>query len=216
MSIRLGEILFPLRYDVVAQSAFTRLFNRHFASDLQEVARDPLYTHIEATVGHERKLCGLSPYYPEGREATCEAYYKARLIKLIGLHRSLAGGWDYTQDRLVFIRPREGMTTSLGHPLPEGAFLANGQHRMITLFGMGIRELDDEQYGYKDATHNPLEMTGLYMERGLITQRQFVDFARLRFSFPKRIKGVRGLSTWAARSGPDWLCEYIEIYWGKK
>lgn len=220
MTIRLGEILFPLRYDVVAQAPFVELYqSRDWQSTeaLVEAARSlVLEAHVAMLHEHERELVGADTLLASQVKEVFERYYRARVEKLAGLCDSLAKGWDYTDNALAFNQPPSDGLTSMDNPVPPGHFLCNGQHRMIVLYGMGMRELRPKQYNLRpmDSGFIPLETTGVYVKAGLITEKQFVEFARLRFhEIPKRIRTVKSLAWWMQNNGPEWVIEYIKLYW---
>jgi len=109
-------------------------------------------------------------------------------------------------------------TTTSNNPVPEGLFLANGQHRVIALLSLGNTALGDHIADVavrSGADFLPLDMTGPYIRAGECTEEKFVAFARFRFpDIPEEIEDTQALAAWMEDNGPEWANEYMHIYWG--
>jgi len=222
MPIKLGDVLFPLRYDVWDQSpAVKRLgsMRRTGIRDLLEIGRgtsihrhtviaDPVYQAIGALPS----LAGTE------LDRRIERYYGAHLEKLTSYYVSIERGWDKTQDKIYYHRVLNPTVTSIGNPVPDGLFLTNGQHRTTALLALGYTELPDSiaDTDERDGeTFIPLDMTHAYINAGVCTEQDFVNFARFRFpSIPKQITDIQSLSAWMKSNGPQWATDYIKLYWG--
>ena len=224
MSIQLGEVLFPLRYDVWDQAPATRELCTRYDSTMLMVMPGydtAIYRHVVIGDPVYQGIGLLKPLVGEELAHRIERYYAARLEKLVTCYRSIEQGWDRGEDMIYFKQVVNPTTTTAGNPVPDGLFLTNGQHRTIALLALGHTELPEYMAGImaKDgADFQPLDMTWPYIQAGECTERDFVRFARFRFSdIPKRVKKIAGLRQWAKRTkSPGWLLEYLDIYWGAK
>lgn len=224
MPIHLGEVLFPLRYDVWAQAPAIKELSRLCGDTLGmlEAGRDTaIYRHgvvacsVYQAIGLVKLLTG------ETLEAWTERHYRNRMDKLLSLYESIKQGWDRRQSRIYFNRVANPTTTTIGNPVPDGLFLSEGQHRTAVLLALGYTELPDYiagtmvRYG---STYQPLDMTHAYIKAGLCAKQQFVDFARFRYTdIPGKTTTIEGLRAWAEEAGmPGWFIDYLGIYWGVK
>ena len=85
------------------------------------------------------------------------------------------------------------------------------------LLALGYTELPDsiaENDERDGETFLPLDMTYAYIVAGACTEQTFVNFARFRFpDVPEQITDVQSLSDWMKSNGPQWVVDYIKIYW---
>ena len=225
MSIQLGEVLFPLRYDVWDQAwAIKELcrLNDDIPAPMLETGRNTaIHRHVVIADPVYQAIGLLKPLAGEDLAHRIERYYAARLKKLADYYRSLGEGWNKGEDMIYFKQVVNPTKTSAGNPVPEGLFLTNGQHRVIALLALGYTALPFYMADIMvrdGADFLPLDMTWPYIQAGECTERDFVRFARLRFNdIPKRVRKIAGLRQWAERTkSPDWLLEYLDIYWGAK
>lgn len=218
MPIHLGEVLFPLRYDVVVQAPVVKALSQLDVPGFLEAGRDtPIYHHI-----------GLAePVYQEmglikelsGRELhrRTQRHYRNRIKKLISQYHSINRGWDTRRGLLYYKQMVNPTVTTSGFPVPDGLFLGDGQHRTTVLLALGYVTLPDSiaTTEVKDGNdYRPLDMTYGYVRAGHCTEQQFVDFARFRFpEVPVQLRGVQALADWTKDNGPEWAVEYIKLYW---
>ena len=221
MPIKLGDVLFPLRYDVWDQFPDVKRLGdlRSKGIDgLLELGRDTsIHRHpaiadpVYQAIGALRPLAGVE------LDRRVERYYGAHLEKLTSYYVSIERGWDETQHKIYYHHVSNPTVTSIGNFVPDGLFLTNGQHRTTVLLALGYTELPDhiaETDECDGKTFFPLDMTYAYIVAGACTEQSFVNFARFRFpDVPEQIVDVHSLSNWMKLNGPQWVVEYIKIYW---
>lgn len=221
MPIQLSEVLFPLRYDVWDQAAALQELSAQHEDLLSMLApaRDSaIFRHV-VIADPVYQAIGMMPALegPE-QEYRVEQYFMARLKKLVAYRQSIEqDGWDTSEDRIYFKYVANPTTTSSNNPVPEGLFLANGQHRVIALLSLGETELGSHiaDVAVRDgADFLPLDMTGPYIKAGECTEEKFVEFARFRFDVPGYVNDIKGLREWAQTGAPVWLTKYLDVYWG--
>jgi len=224
VSIQLGEVLFPLRYDVWDQAPAIRELAQTWDSALLMLApgrSTAIFRHVVIGDPVYQAVGLLAPLAGAELGRRIERYYASRLEKLAGYYWSIKQGWDRSQDPIYFKQVVNPTVTTAGYPVPEGLFLTNGQHRVIALLALGYAALPSyiADVMVKDgADFQPLDMTWPYIQAGECTERDFVNFARFRFEdIPKWVKKIAGLRQWAERTdAASWLLEYLDFYWGTK
>lgn len=221
MSINLGEVLFPLRFDIWDQAPVIEEMSRLYGDTLAmlEAGRDTaIYRHVVIAEPVYQEIGLLSPRSGADLEYRIERYYGARVEKFVTYYNSIKQGWDKDQDKIYFKKVENPTVTTAGFPVPDGLFLANGQHRVAALLALNYTELPDYMAGIvtrDGADFIPLDMTWPYIQAGACTERDFVKFARLRFDLPARVAKIAGLRQWAERTDAlAWLLEYLDLYWG--
>jgi len=223
MPVHLGEVLFPLRYDVVVQAPVAKALS-HLHEDipgLLEAGRDtPIYHHIGLAEPVYQKM-ELMDELSAGSELDCrtEKHYRNRIKKLIACYHSISEGWDTRRGLIYYKRVVNPTVTTSGFPLPgDGPFLGDGQHRTTALLALGYVTLPDSVAVIEVSDgYQPVDMTYGYIQAGHCTEQQFVDFARFRFpKVPEQIGRVQALADWMKDNAPEWAVEYTRIYWGVK
>lgn len=221
MPVSLGEVLFPLRYDVYDQAPDIKELCLAYGNDtpgIMEAGCDSaIHRHLVIADPAYQAIGKLKPRSGAELEYRIERYYGARMTKLTDCYWSIKRGWDRSQHKIYYKQVVDPTTTSLGNPVPDGLFLADGQHRTIALLALGYNELPEHIASIQvksGAEFQPLDLTWAYIQAGECTEQKFVDFARFRFpDIPEEIVWTDGLFEWAYTHALDWLCNYIEIYW---
>lgn len=222
MSIKLGEVLFPLRYDVWDQYPVVAELSRLHGNVLGmlEAGRNTaIHRHIVIADPVYQAIGLLKPLAGEELRRRMERYYGAHLEKLTSYYRSIKNrGWDRSQHKIYYKRLSNPTITSAGNLVPDGLFLSDGQHRTTALLALGYTELPDYMAATEPrngADFLPLDMTWAYIKAGECTEQKFVEFARLRFpDIPEEIETAQWLADWMwENNGPEWVVEYIKLYW---
>ena len=221
MPIKLGEVLFPLRYDVWDQFPEVKRLGdmrKEGRGDILELGRDTsIHRHVVIADPVYQAIGMLKPLAGVELDRRVERYYGAHLEKLTSYYVSIDKGWDETQHKLRYHRVLNPTVTSIGNPVPDGLFLTNGQHRTVVLLALGYTELPDstaENDERDGETFLPLDITHAYIRADACTEQSFVNFARFRFpDIPEQITDVQSLSDWMKSNGPQWVVDYIKIYW---
>jgi len=222
MPIKLGEVLFPLRYDVWDQFPEVKRLGsmrRTGIRDLLELGRNTsIHRHTVIADPVYQAIGALAPFTGAELDYRIERYYGAHLEKLTSYYVSIDQGWDETKDKILYHHVSNPTVTSIGNPVPgDGLFLTNGQHRTTVLLALGYTELPDSIAAIDErdgSTFIPLDMTYAYIVAGACTELSFVNFARFRFpAIPAQITDVQSLSTWMKFNGPQWVVDYIKLYW---
>jgi len=221
MPIKLGEVLFPLRYDVWDQFPEVKRLGsmRKAGKDgLLELGRNTsIHRHIVIADPVYQAIGALPPLAGAELEYRVERYYGAHLEKLTSYYVSIDQKWDETQHKIYYHHVSNPTVTSIGNPVPDGLFLTNGQHRTTVLLALGYTELPDSIADTNEcdgATFIPLDMTYAYIVAGECTELSFVNFARFRFpAIPAQITDIQSLSAWMKLNGPQWVVDYIKLYW---
>ena len=224
MPIKLGDVLFPLRYDVWDQFPEVKKLGdmrKKGIGDLLELGHDTsIHRHTVIADPVYQAIGALRPLAGTELDRRIERYYGAHLEKLTSYYVSIEQGWDETQHKIRYHRVSNPTVTSIGNFVPDGLFLTNGQHRTTVLLALGYTELPDSIADTDErdgATFIPLDMTQAYIEAGECTQEKFVNFTRFRFpDIPEQITDVQSLSDWMKSNGPLWVVDYIKIYWRTK
>lgn len=215
----LGEILFPLRYDIVMQEEVFTAW-REFRDKVKVIraTRSGLPYRRIALVHKRRRELGLAREVSDWKaERKALKYHRGNISKLIMLYRIwCANKWDVRKGLLSFKKPLDGPKTTEGFPAPPGVFLAHGQHRTAALWGAGVRELAPEHYIIKEVLDfKPPDFTRVMVQEGILDEAGFCDFARLRFDeLPEDVSTAGGLVGWSRSAGLDWLARYVEFYFG--
>jgi len=221
MPVKLGDILFPLRYDVWDQFPEVKRLGsmrKEGKEGLLELGRDTsIHRHTVIADPVYQTIGALKPLAGTELDRRIERYYGAHLEKLTSYYVSIERGWDETQHKIYYHRVLNPTVTSIGNFVPDGLFLANGQHRTTALLALGYTELPDSIAATDERdgeTFFPLDMTYAYIVADACTEQSFVNFARFRFSdIPEQITDVQSLSDWMKTNGPQWVVDYIKIYW---
>jgi len=221
MSINLGEVLFPLRFDVWDQAPVIEEMSRLYGNTLAmlEAGHDTaIHRHVVIADPVYQEIGLLAPCSDAELEHRIERYYGARMEKLVSYYNSIKKGWDKDQEKIYFKRVENPTVTTAGFPVPDGLFLTNGQHRTAVLLALNYTELPDHIAAVvtrDGADFIPLDLTWPCIQAGACTERDFVKFARLRFDLPARVSKIAGLRQWARQTdAPAWLLEYLDLYWG--
>lgn len=222
MAVHLGEVVFPLRYDVWAQARALKqlICLSQDPDELLVLGREtPICRGVALAIPVYQRMGKLPPLTEEQFEVRCERHYQANMRKLAACYVSISQGWDTSKPRLCYHRVQAPAVTTEGHTAPDGLFLTDGQHRTAVLLALGNTVLPDHVAGTLTVPGTeffPLDVTHAYVEAGECAEQDFVEFARVRFDIPARIKDIRGLREWATQaSALDWLARYIGIYWGE-
>ena len=219
--IQLSEVLFPLRFDVWDQVSDVKRFGDMRKAgetcllDLgldSSIHRQPrIANQVYTDIGFLREVSDVDFQY------RIERYYGSRMEKLTSYYVSIDNGWDERQDKILFHHVLNPTVTTSGHPVPEGLFLTNGQHRTTALLALGYTELPDTIAEINDVDGKdflPLDLTSAYIKAGACSEEDFVHFARFRFpGIPETIVNVLSLSAWMKACGPQWAIDYLAIYW---
>lgn len=227
--LALGRVLFPLRYDIYAQVPFLRDFYTARLGDpsrLQEVVENyPEYMYHRIVITHtlRQKWGLLTPMPADKFERRVRKYVVGNIGKLVSIWESVrVNGYQGSGcGKVHFKKVADNQKTLEGHDLPgdDALYLTNGQHRCVVLLAMGSTVLPPEWYSITIVKKSqPIETTHEYIKRGWISEAEFVDFARLRFSrMPSEIVCVSDMAGWAQDTKqPDWLLYYLNLYWGVK
>lgn len=219
--LSLAEIVFPLRYDILAQRGVLVLAatGKHKVRDIAKLTVESL-PFWRIWVAHERhRAWGNSPQVSDDKaRRRAFKYHLGNTRKLVGLYKSISkNGFDPEQGRISFKRPVDDALTTEGHRVPTGGmFLTNGQHRLAALWGMSYREIPPEWYYIKEVRNLAVpEFTFGFVKMGYLTEQQFCSFARLRFTdLPLSVVTAVKLRDWAVDTEqPGWLKYYVERYW---
>jgi len=222
-SLLLGEVLFPLRYDIYVMAEYLDFYEKN-----KDKGHDWLLTNIPEYMQQRTELVhdlrrewALIGDMPDDKwKRRKDKYNQANVKVLIEL-------WEDVRKR-GFLGTGEGhfgfkviadeSQTYEGHIPPRGSlYLTNGQHRMVVLLAMGKTGIPPEWYNVVTVRNfEPIETTHEYIKRGWISEAEFVSFARLRFpQIPEEIVTVRDFSKWAHDTDqPGWLYYYLKVYWG--
>ena len=218
-----GVVLFPLRYDIYCQGLAFRKAQQEYGYNRDAMAEGTkesiMWTHLDVMVDVHDQIGHFDKSPTPARRANRQRrYHPGNLKKLIHVHKSISeNGWQGQMYFKKLTDPDETYTSS-GYLAPPGYFLTNGQHRSTVLIALGYRELKPVMWdlSVRDSLFRPLDTTYHYIKRGLVTEEQFVDFARLRFDVPQKIKNIDWLRAWAVTAElPPWFFQYLAIYWGE-
>ena len=219
--LSLAEIIFPLRYDIVAQEETLRLAGAEKFS-VQEIvdSTNGKLPFLRIWVAHERQRAwGYAESINDTRHARqARRYHRGNTKKLVKLYRSIKKrGYVPGEGQFSLKYPVDDALTTEGHKVPpDSFFLTNGQHRLATLWGMSYRTMPKEWYFITEVKGLRVpEYTYGFIKMGHLDEKGFCDFARLRFAnLPLNVDNARALYDWARDTGqPDWLAYYVERYW---
>jgi len=221
-----GEVIFPLRYDIMSQAeAYKPLYD---AADgdldkMVELCQDGIFPrHIRLMdnmfqeLGVKRTLEGAL------QDKRVTRYIKGNFKKLNAIYESFrAHGWLSNEDRIFFNIPLNTPLTTEGHQAPpDGMFLANGQHRCISWWAhTGKPVFIQKMWGTRQRhAFAIVETTQRYINAGLLSPEEYVRFARTRYpDIDRRIKTVDGLRKWACdHVYPAWFHWYLDYYFGSE
>jgi hypothetical protein len=218
-----GTVMFPLRYDIIAQGTAFASFFELFGYDLDkfvEGTRDSIM-HKHLSVMMDVHAAASKPYLAEYSKAKrarrIEKYHRGNLDKLLAIHKSISvSGWVGTRLHFKSLRDPMSAATILGDPVPPCLFLTNGQHRCEALWALGHTEFAPNMWCTTGRTSDfrPLDVTSFYIKAELMSEQDYIDFAGLRFSIPQKVDTIGKLSKWTAETGqPGWLKHYIRRHW---
>ena len=222
VSLAIGEVIFPLRYDVVARAGWLidgyepnrRLFGKDFIKFAEGQEGSVAWYSPRITHDYTLNVLRRPPIPEEKRTIVHQRYFLGGMRKLIGIYESLRKGWSGGQPSIGLLVP-SGAKTSEGLPLPAHGFLADGQHRMISLWAHGFRELSPGMYMYYRAqgAYFPLDLTHCYIDAGLLSEYEFVEFARVRYP-DHPASDLYELEQWSIEEEIVWLTAHINHYFG--
>ncbi len=225
MSLSFGRVLFPLRYDIVAQGNIFGECVKKFPLRLRPFARATegtvMVEHLEALTDMHLAAGSFLDRGECWRKRRVERYHLGNVRKLLGIYKSVKkSGWQH-HGQLIFKALEDPIhtRTMLGVLAPDCLFLTNGQHRCTVLWALGFRELSDDMWttAVRDSSFLPLDTTEYYILRGLMTELDYIKFARLRFDVLPNIVTVKELLGWAIFSRqPAWLARFIRFHWRKR
>jgi hypothetical protein len=220
-----GRVLFPLRYDIIAQGNIFKECVEKFPLELKQFAAATedtvMIDHLEALTDMHLEAGSFADRGAHWRKRRIERYHLGNLRKLLKIYKSVKkDGWQpYGSLTFKSLTDPTHTKTILGVVAPDCLFLTNGQHRCTVLWALGYRTLSEDMWAAspRDNSFVPLDTTEYYIRRGLMTERDYVKFARLRFKVPPNISKVRELLGWARFSEqPDWLARFIRFHWRKR
>ena len=223
--LSLGRVLFPLRYDIFVQERFLRVFYKERQDgNVADVVTDyPQYMRDRIELVHRlRQKWGLLEVYDEAKfQRRVKKYVPANIGKLVAIWESVRrrGYLGTGCGHFLFKKIADNSTTLEGHkpPMDDSLFLTNGQHRCVALLAMGKPVIPPEWYGVIIVNDfRPIETTFEYIQRGLISEAEFVNFGRLRFPrIPTEVVTIKDFSKWAHDTKQsEWLHYYLNLYWG--
>ena len=217
-NLSIGNVLFPLRYDIYVQAQYFEFYEENKAKGRDWLLDNiPLYMKRRIDVVHDlRRKWGYIVNMPNAKWLRRKAKYsQANVEVLIDLWEKVKkeGYLGNTKGKLQFRHDLEPTQTLEGHVPPEGYFLTHGQHRMVVLLALGYKEIPAEWHSITTVrSFRAIETTCEYIKRHWISEAEFVDFARLRFpQIPDEVVTIRDLRK---RDLPEWFQYYLKEYWG--
>lgn len=227
--INMGDFLFPLRYDLIKRAEFYEFYVKN--RELWRTDRNEFLRQARSTIAYlhpllmnpwmrrhfnlpERSLKQIKAYADKALEANCE--------KSIDIWESIEkSGFDPQVSMIYLKEARDPLPTVTGRePPPDTWYFSDGQHRLTALIAMGHTVLKQGWWGVKIivSAFRPLEATHMYIEEGLMTEEDYVDFARWRFQIPPEIVSAAELAEYAESTDdvPVWVADWTRAHWGLK
>jgi len=217
----IGALLFPLRFDIIYRSGFLGFFDEHEADYGSEQFMDQALKMGIArwqwlSYNASRYVCGKSLIEDtEVYDERCETLARESISKVVNVYRSLREHGFREDLKPLLLRVPTGKGTTIGLTVPSMIALAGGQHRMMAMYHLGMHEFSPMWATHRimSKEYHPMDTTHLFILHGMLPEKDFVDFARLRYPFiHPRADTIDEMLRLLNRPMPSWFYEYIDFY----